>query len=109
MFETDYRLQDVEVEGEVSNWRAPGSGHAYFTLKDADAQLKCVMWRSDVLTQTSLPRDGDRVLARGHLGVYEAGGQYQLYCRQIRPAGLGDLYAQFEALKAKLQAEGLFD
>ena len=109
MFETDYRLQDLEVEGEVSNWRAPGSGHAYFTLKDAEAQLRCVMWKSDVLAQPSLPHDGDQVLARGRLGVYEAGGQYQLYCRLIRPAGLGDLYARFEALKARLQAEGLFD
>jgi exodeoxyribonuclease VII large subunit len=109
MFETDYRLQEVEVEGEVSNWRAPGSGHAYFTLKDAEAQLRCVMWKSDVAAQASLPHDGERVVAHGHLGVYEAGGQYQLYCRLIRPAGLGDLFAQFEALKAKLQAEGLFD
>lgn len=110
LFENDYRLQDLEVEGEVSNWRAPGaSGHVYFTLKDADAQLKCVMWRSDVLNQRSLPHDGDRVIVRGNLGVYEAGGQYQLYCRLIQPAGAGDLAAQFEALKARLQSEGLFD
>jgi exodeoxyribonuclease VII large subunit len=109
MFEADYRLQDVEVEGEVSNWRAPASGHAYFTLKDAEAQLRCVMWRSDVAAQTSLPHDGERVIARGHLGVYEVSGQYQLYCRLIRPTGVGDLAARFEELKAKLQAEGLFD
>lgn len=110
LFEIDYRLQDLEVEGEVSNWRAPGaSGHVYFTLKDAEAQLKCVMWRSDVLNQRSLPRDGDWVIARGNLGVYEAGGQYQLYCRLIQPAGVGDLAAQFEALKSQLQNEGLFD
>ncbi|MBN1311993.1 MAG: exodeoxyribonuclease VII large subunit [Anaerolineae bacterium] len=109
LFEIDYRLQDLEVEGEVSNWRAPGaSGHVYFTLKDADAQLKCVMWRSDVLNQRSLPQDGDRVIARGHLSVYEAHGQYQLYCRLIQPAGTGDLAAQFEVLKERLQAEGLF-
>jgi len=110
LFEIDYRLQDLEVEGEVSNSRPPGtSGHIYFTLKDAGAQLRCVMWRSDVLNQRSLPRDGDRVIARGNLGVYEAAGQYQLYCRLIQPAGMGDLAAQFEALKARLQVEGLFD
>ncbi len=110
LFEIDTRLQDLEIEGEVSNWRAPGaSGHVYFTLKDAEAQLKCVMWRSDVLNQRGLPRDGDQVIARGNLGVYEAGGQYQLYCRLIQPVGAGDLAAQFEALKARLQAEGLFD
>ncbi|MBN1431002.1 MAG: exodeoxyribonuclease VII large subunit [Anaerolineae bacterium] len=110
LFEIDYRLQDLEVEGEVSNWRPPGaSGHIYFTLKDANVQLKCVMWRSDVLNQRSLPRDGDRVIARGTMSVYEAGGQYQLYCRLLQPAGTGDLATRFEALKARLQAEGLFD
>ena len=108
MFDLDYRLQDLEVEGEVSNFRIPGSGHAYFTLKDADAQLRCVMWRDAVQAQETLPRDGERAIARGHLSVYEAGGQYQLYCRTLHPAGRGDLYARFEALKARLQAEGLF-
>ena len=110
LFETDYRLQDLEIEGEVSNLRVPGSGHAYFTLKDADAQLKCVMWKSDVIAlRGGLPQDGERVVAVGNIGVYEAQGVYQMYCRTLRPAGLGDLYAQFEALKARLQAEGLFD
>jgi exodeoxyribonuclease VII large subunit len=109
MFETDIRLQDVEVEGEVSDFRIPSSGHAYFTLKDADASLACVMWRSDVQAQRSLPEHGDRVIAYGRFGVYEKQGQYQLYCKRIHPAGLGDLHAQFEALKERLQAEGLFD
>lgn len=108
LFDTDYRLQAVEVEGEVSDFRIPGSGHAYFTLKDSGASLRCVMWRSEVATQRYLPDHGDRVIAQGHLSVYEAGGQYQLYCRALSPAGLGDLHAQFEALKAKLDAEGLF-
>lgn len=109
MFELDYRLQDLEVEGEVSNYRIPGSGHAYFTLKDDKAQLKCVMWRDAVRVQAYGPENGDRVIARGHMSVYEAGGEYQLYCRDVRPAGLGDLHARFEELKARLQAEGLFD
>jgi exodeoxyribonuclease VII large subunit len=109
LFEKDYRLQDVEVEGEISDFRVPGSGHAYFTLKDADSQLRCVMWRSDLANQVYLPQHGDRVIARGRMSVYEASGQYQLYCQRIQPAGHGDLHAQFERLKAALQAEGLFD
>jgi len=108
MFETDYRLQELEVEGEVSNWRVYDSGHAYFTLKDAESQIKGIMWASDVLNLTTRPRDGDRVIAQGRLSVYEARGEYQLYARAIRPAGIGDLYARFEELKAKLDAEGLF-
>lgn len=109
LLETDYRLQDLEVEGEVSDLRVPSSGHAYFTLKDAEAQLRCVMWRDAVQRHQPLPQHGERVIARGHLSIYEVSGQYQLYCRELRPAGVGDLHAQFEALKARLQAEGLFD
>mgnify|MGYP001176715255 CR=1 FL=1 len=109
MFETDYRLQDLEVEGEVSNFRIATSGHVYFTLKDSEAQLRCVMWSSDRLALNFEPGDGDQVIAQGYLGVYEAGGQYQLYCRSLTLAGAGGLFAQFEALKARLQAEGLFD
>jgi exodeoxyribonuclease VII large subunit len=109
LVELDYRLQDLEVEGEISNLRVPASGHAYFTLKDAEAQLKCVMWRDRVLAQTVMPQDGERVIARGRVSLYEAGGQLQLYCDSLRPAGIGDLHARFEELKAQLQAEGLFD
>jgi exodeoxyribonuclease VII large subunit len=105
----DYRLQEVAVEGEVSRFTVAASGHAYFTLKDEDAVLPCVMWRSDVQQQASLPQHGDRVLALGRIGVYEAGGQYQLYCRTLGVAGLGDLHQQFERLKAQLETEGLFD
>lgn len=109
IFETDYRLQDLEVEGEVSNLRIPGSGHAYFTLKDAGAELKCVMWKNDVIShRNEMPSNGEKVVARGYIGVYEAQGVYQMYCRSLRPAGLGDLHARFEELKARLLAEGLF-
>ncbi|MBN1122599.1 MAG: exodeoxyribonuclease VII large subunit [Anaerolineae bacterium] len=109
LFELDYRLQELEVEGEISDLRIPGSGHAYFTLKDVDAQLRCVMWRSAVQAQSRMPEHGEKVIARGRVGVYEASGQYQLYCDQLYPAGQGDLHARFEALKAKLEAEGLFE
>lgn len=109
LMETNYRLQDVEVTGEVSNFRVPGSGHAYFTLKDAKAQLQCVMWASEVSQLVVRPKDGDQIIARGHISIYEKAGQYQLYCRSLMPAGEGDLYVRFEALKNKLEAEGLFD
>ena len=109
LFEVDFRLQDVWVEGEISNLRQAASGHWYFTLKDSQAQLKCVMWRSSAEQQIMVPRDGDAVLAHGRVSVYEAQGAYQLYADQIRPMGAGNLYQQFEQLKARLDTEGLFD
>jgi exodeoxyribonuclease VII large subunit len=108
LFEDDAELCDVWVEGEVSNFSRPSSGHCYFTLKDAGAQLGCVMWRNIANAQDYLPVDGDLVLAHGRVSVYEAGGRYQLYVDEIRPAGLGILYLEFERLKARLEAEGLF-
>ncbi len=109
LFETDSRLRNVWVRGEVSNFSRPRSGHIYFTLKDEFAALRCVMWRSMVVGQSYLPQDGDAVEVRGNVTVYEAGGQYQLYAEEIRPAGKGALYREFLRLKARLQAEGLFD
>ncbi len=109
MFDVDYRLQDVWVEGEVSDARRPSSGHLYFTLKDAGAQLKVVMWRSAAQVYIDQVVQGALVLAHGKVSVYEAGGAYQLYADVIQAAGAGDLHRQFELLKAKLEAEGLFD
>ena len=102
---------EIIVEGEVSNYRKQASGHQYFTLKDAQSQLACVMfarpgmWRRQNLAL----EDGMQIRARGRLTVYEARGQYQLSVQQLEPAGAGMLQAKFEALKRKLQAEGLFD
>jgi exodeoxyribonuclease VII large subunit len=107
--ESDYRLGDIWVSGEVSNASRPASGHFYFTLKDEQASLRCVMWRSEVSAQTYLPRDGDSIEVHGHIGVYEAGGQYQLYADELQKAGEGALYQRFLHLKARLEAEGLFD
>jgi exodeoxyribonuclease VII large subunit len=108
LIEEDPALRDLWVEGEVSNFVRASSGHCYFTLKDANAEIRCVMWRSDAERQGYLPTDGDSVLSHGRVGVYEVRGLYQLYVDQIRPAGIGDLYAQFERVKARLKAEGLF-
>jgi exodeoxyribonuclease VII large subunit len=109
LLEGDELLQDLWVEGEVSNFSRPASGHIYFTLKDASASLRCVMWRSNVLQQAFLPRDGNAVRVHGTINIYEAGGQYQLYADIIRPAGEGALYQEFIRLKARLEEEGLFD
>ncbi|MBI3359975.1 MAG: exodeoxyribonuclease VII large subunit, partial [Chloroflexi bacterium] len=108
LFETDYRLKDLWVEGEVSNISRPSSGHLYFTLKDSGAELRCVMWRGQAAQLIFSPRDGDAVEAYGSVGVYESRGQYQLYVDTLRPAGEGLLFRDFLQLKAKLEAEGLF-
>ncbi|MBX3051413.1 MAG: exodeoxyribonuclease VII large subunit [Caldilineaceae bacterium] len=109
LFEGDERLRDVWLLGEVSNWKKAASGHIYFSLKDAGASLSGVMWKGNAFRHTWLPREGDQVMAHGYVGVYPERGSYQFYADEIRPAGRGQLYAQFEALKGKLAAEGLFD
>lgn len=109
LFEIDYRLQDIEVTGEISNFTRARSGHLYFTLKDEQAQLKCVMWRSLAERLRYRPEDGDAVIAHGRISVYEAGGVYQLYADRIEPVGRGDLVLAFERLKEQLAVEGLFD
>ncbi|MGH2538874.1 MAG: exodeoxyribonuclease VII large subunit [Candidatus Promineifilaceae bacterium] len=109
LFESDIGLQAVMVRGEISNFTRARSGHLYFTLKDAHAQLKCVMWRSFADRLRYSCQEGDAVLVRGRIGVYEAGGAYQLYADWLQPAGRGDLAAALEELRARLAAEGLFD
>ena len=109
LLESDATLQDVWVQGEVSNFSRPASGHLYFTLKDASASLKCVMWRTQAQRQLSLPANGDAVEVHGYISIYDAGGQYQLYADTLRPLGEGALYQEFLRLKARLETEGLFD
>jgi exodeoxyribonuclease VII large subunit len=109
LLESDELLQDVWVQGEVSNVSRPASGHLYFTLKDNAASLRCVMWRNAVIKHSSLPLDGDAIEVHGSISIYEAGGQYQLYADIFRPAGEGALYQEFIRLKILLEAEGLFD
>ncbi len=99
----------VWVEGEISNFRAAASGHLYFTLKDAEAQLKCVFFRQNARFARFKPADGMAALARGRIGVYELRGEYQLYVEHLEPLGLGALQLAFEQLKKKLAADGLFD
>jgi len=100
---------EVWVEGEISNGRAWNSGHFYFTLKDAGAQMKGVMFRSTLRYLKFKPEDGLHVVARGRISLYEPKGEYQLVCEHMEPVGFGPLQLAFEQLKKKLAAEGLFD
>lgn len=97
------------VEGELSNLSAPSSGHWYFTLKDAGAQVRCAMFRNRNQLVRFKPEAGKKVLVRAKVSLYEGRGDYQLIVEHMEPAGLGDLQHQFELLKARLQSEGLFD
>jgi exodeoxyribonuclease VII large subunit len=109
LFEQDEVLRDVWVTGEVSTWKRAASGHIYFSLKDGGATINAVMWRGSAQAHGWLPHAGDQVLAHGYVGVYPDRGAYQLYANRIQPAGRGQLYAQFEELKRRLAAAGLFD
>lgn len=103
------QFPDVWVAGEVSNYRPAGSGHCYFTLKDANAQVRAVCFRNQARYLKFRPEDGLSVIARGQLSVYEARGEYQLIVELLEPAGLGALQLAFEQLKTRLAAEGLFE
>ncbi len=100
---------EIWVEGEISNGRVWNTGHLYFTLKDAGAQIKAVMFRSALRYLRFKPEDGLHVVARGRLSVYDPKGEYQLVCEHMEPHGLGALQLAFDQLKKRLQAEGLFD
>ncbi|MEY2466554.1 MAG: exodeoxyribonuclease large subunit, partial [Verrucomicrobiota bacterium] len=98
----------IWVTGEVTNFRAQGSGHIYFTLKDAGSQLSCVLFRGEAVSHRHLLQDGQKVLLHGDVTVYETRGQYQLIVHEVELQGIGALQVAFEKLKQKLQAEGLF-
>ena len=100
---------DVWVEGEISNFRPSESGHLYFTLKDGDAQLRIVMFRSQARLLRFRPEAGMQVIARGRVTIYDARGELQLSAEFLEPVGAGALQVAFEQLKARLAQEGLFD
>ena len=110
LLEGDSHLQSVTVTGELSNFKNHyASGHWYFTLKDGDAAIRCVMFRAMANGVRFDPHDGDTVVLRGRVSLYEKDGQYQFYAEQMFPVGAGALALQFERIKEKLNAEGLFD
>lgn len=102
-------LRDVYVRGELSNYKIYPSGHHYFTLKDPEGALRCVMFRGQASHLRFRPENGMQVIARGRISVFPRDGAYQLYCNTLTPEGAGDLAVAFEQLKARLYAEGLFD
>ncbi|MFN3706400.1 MAG: exodeoxyribonuclease VII large subunit [Thermoflexales bacterium] len=107
--ESEPLFESVSVAGEISNCRRSAAGHLYFTLRDAESQVRCVMWRTQVSRLRVAPQDGMSVVVYGRVGVYEREGTYQLFASAIEPAGFGPILAQLERLKQRLAAEGLFD
>ena len=105
----DMILSNVQVEGEISNFKHHYSGHMYFSLKDEKSKIKCVMFKTDNENIDIKLEDGTKVIASGYISVFDREGDYQLYIRKIEARGIGDLYKEYEALKRKLQKEGLFD
>jgi len=103
------RFNPVAVKGEISGFSRAASGHCYFNLKDESGQIRCAMFKRAASALGFMPRDGEMVEVRGKLGVYEARGDLQLVVETMQRAGQGDLFAQFLKLKAKLEAEGLFE
>ncbi|HWX39401.1 MAG TPA: exodeoxyribonuclease VII large subunit [Candidatus Sulfotelmatobacter sp.] len=103
------QFSNLWVEGEVSNYRPAQSGHLYFTLKDAKAQVRCVCFRTLAMRLRFRPEDGLKLIVRGSISVYEPRGEYQIYVEHIEPSGVGALQLAFEQLKKRLEAEGLFD
>ena len=109
IFEQDFLLKNLSVEGELSNFKKHSSGHIYFTLKDDKAQVSCVLFSSYLKGSERELKDGDQVIVKGSVSLYEKSGQYQIYVREIEKSGQGNLHLQFELLKEKLKAEGLFE
>jgi len=102
-------LQEVWVRGEISNLKIHTSGHVYFTLKDENGRIRCVLFRQNTRNLQFLPADGLKVLVKGQISLYCRDGQYQIYVMEMERDGIGDLYEAFEALKRRLKEEGLFD
>ena len=109
LLENDFILNSLLVQGEISNFKAHSSGHWYFTLKDAQGAISCVIFRQDAAQILFEPENGMQVILAGHVSLYEKTGQYQLYGEFLQPVGMGALQIAFEQTKEKLAAEGLFD
>lgn len=109
ILDQDAILAGIAVKGEISNYKVYPSGHHYFTLKDENSALKCVMFKGNAVRLRFRPENGMKIIAVGRISVYPRDGAYQLYCTAMAMDGVGDLYAAFEQLKSKLAAQGLFD
>ncbi len=105
----DEYLKSVFVKGEISNFKHHYTGHMYFTLKDENSLIKCIMFKSSTATLNFIPKDGMKVLVLGSVAVFERDGVYQIYVKAMQEDGIGDLYKEYEELKNKLEKEGFFD
>lgn len=106
---TNIILGNVLIKGEISNYKNHYSGHMYFTLKDENSAMKCIMFKTSCDNLLFVPKDGMKVIIQGRISVYEKDGSYQLYANEMQPDGVGSLHLAFEQLKKKLENEGLFD
>lgn len=107
--DADFILNNLNIKGEISNFKLHSSGHMYFSLKDESSKINCVMFRSAASTLNFIPKDGEAVIVKGKISVYEKEGSYQLYCSGMAQAGLGELYLEFQEMKNRLEKKGLFD
>lgn len=107
--DNDFILGNCSVKGEVSNFKFHSSGHMYFSLKDKFSKINCIMFKSSVERLNFMPGDGMKVIVKGRISLYEKEGVYQLYCSEMKPEGMGELYLAFEKLKIELEKKGLFD
>jgi exodeoxyribonuclease VII large subunit len=109
VLDNDFILSNSNITGEISNFKIHSSGHIYFSLKDEHSKINCIMFRSAAKGLNFMPENGMKVVVKGRVSVYEKDGAYQLYCDEMKPEGMGELYIAFEKLKSKLQNEGFFD
>ena len=109
LFDREPFFQSLLIEGEISNYKRNISGHLYFTLKDEESQVSCVMFKSKAMGLTFEPSSGMKVLIKGTVSLYPKGGTYQIYVEDIKESGLGELYIKYEELKKKLYNKGYFD
>ena len=105
----DEYLNNILIKGEISNFKHHYTGHMYFTLKDENSLIKCIMFKSYTTKLTFIPKDGMKVIVLGGVSVFERDGVYQIYVKAMEEDGLGDLYTKYQQLKAKLENQGLFD
>ena len=106
---SDAFLNNINISGEITNFKAHYTGHFYFTLKDENSTIKCVMFKTNAMNVDFKPEDGMKVVINGQINVFERDGVYQVYCKSMKKSGLGELYLAYEKLKKKLELEGLFD
>jgi exodeoxyribonuclease VII large subunit len=109
MIDADFILNNLNIKGEISNFKMHSSGHLYFSLKDENSKINCIMFKTYANNLKFKPKDGESVVIKGKVSVYEKDGAYQLYCYEVKQEGIGELYIAFQDLKNKLEKQGLFD